>query len=194
MSAQPLPRMSVEEYLEFDRNSEFRYEYFDGFVYAMSGGTLPHNLIAANLIRRLGNALEGKGCAVVGGSLRVQVSPRRDYFYPDVVVVCGEMRIADDRQDTLLNPTLVIEVLSKSTESLDRGLKATRYRALASVREYVLVSQTEPRVEVFERLAEGKWDFREVAGSDAVCEFHRVGCEIPLSRIYELVTFSVTDN
>src|ERR1700684_3103198 len=121
MSAQPHARLTEEQYLMVERAAEFKSEYYDGYMYAMSGGSASHVQIAGNLTRELGVALRQKPCGVMQSDLRVRVPPARFYTYPDVTVVCGEMRFADDQKDTLLNPTLLIEVLSPSTESHDRA-------------------------------------------------------------------------
>jgi Uma2 family endonuclease len=186
MSAQPITRMTAEEYLAAERAAEFRSEYYDGCVYAMAGTSFPHSLITTNLSGELRQALRRR-CFVMSIDARVRVSPEKVFTYPDVVVVCGEPKFADDQKDTLLNPTLIIEVLSPSTEAHDRGFKFARYRELESLREYVLVSQTEPRVEKFTRQAGGQWVLSDYVGLEAVCRFESVGCEVALADIYENV-------
>jgi Uma2 family endonuclease len=189
MSAQPQPRLAPEQYLEIDRASEFRNEYYNGRMYAMSGGSHPHAIVIGNLIRHLGNALVKRPCLVTASDLRVRVAPAGLYTYPDVVVVCGEPRYADNQIDTLLNPILLIEVLSPSTEAYDRGFKSAQYRTLESLQEYALVSQAEPRVEVFRRQEGGHWLLSEFVGSEAVCRFESVGASVTLGEVYENVTF-----
>lgn len=187
MSAHPVTRMTAEEYLAAERAAELRSEYYDGCVYAMAGTSFPHSLITTNLTRELSQALR-KRCFVMSSDARVRVSPGRVFTYPDVVVVCGEPRFADDQKDTLLNPTLIVEVLSPSTEAHGRGFKFAKYRELESLREYVLVSQTEPRVEKFVRQAGGQWVLSEYVGLEAVCRFESVDCEVALADIYESVS------
>jgi Uma2 family endonuclease len=189
MSAQPHPRLTPEEYLELDRASEIRNEYYDGRMYAMSGGTHLHGIIIGNLTRELGIALEKRPCTVSPAHVRVQVERGGLYTYPDVVVVCGETRYRDNRRDTVLNPVLLIEVLSPSTEAYDRGFKAAQYRTLESLQEYALVSQSEPRVEVFRRSGNAEWVLTEFTGLEASARFRSVDCVIPLARIYDKVTF-----
>jgi Uma2 family endonuclease len=121
--------------------------------------------------------------------VRVRVDPGGLYTYPDVVVVCGEPIYADNQRDTLLNPVLLVEVPSPSTEAYDRGFKSAQYRTMASLQEYVLVSQTEPRVEVFRRRAEGDWLLSESIGLDSFCRLESVGCTLSLAAVYENVTF-----
>jgi Uma2 family endonuclease len=188
MSAQPQPRLTPEEYLELDRASPYRNEYFDGRMYAMAGGTHRQSVVISNLARELGNALKKRPCLISVADARVRTSGRL-YTYSDVAVVCGPPKFADDRKDTLLNPVLVIEVLSPSTEAHDRGLKFGQYRQLESLVEYALVSQEEPRVEIFRRQPSGDWLLSESTGLDASCRFASVDCSIALAEIYDKVTF-----
>ncbi|MFN0170308.1 MAG: Uma2 family endonuclease [Bryobacteraceae bacterium] len=184
MSALPHPRITPEQYLEIERAAETKSEYYDGQMYAMSGGSYTHALIIGNLTAALHGALRTRGCSVVPNDLRVRVAEDGLYTYPDVVVVCAQPRFADDQKDTLLNPTLLIEALSPSTESKDRGFKFAQYRRIESLREYVLVSQEEARVECFARQASGQWLLAEFVGLDAVCHLESVDCDLPLSEIY----------
>lgn len=190
MSAQPLPRITPEQYLAMERAAEFKSEYFEGQVYAMAGGTYPHARIITNVSGALWQELKQKPCTVTSSEARLRVSPGGLYTYPDVMVVCGEANFADDQKDTLLNPTLIVKVLSKSTEANDRGFKFAQFRKLESVREYVLVSQGEPRVETFHRQADGRWVLSEYAGLDAVCRFESLDCQVLLSDIYHKVSFT----
>jgi Uma2 family endonuclease len=191
MSAQPQPRLTVEQYLELDRASEFRNEYYSGRMYAMSGGSPTHAILIASIGRELGIGLKKGSCQVATSNLRVRVSSGGLYTYPDVVVVCGKIKVADDDKDTLLNPILLLEVLSPSTEAYDRGFKFAQYRLIESLQEYALVSQTEPRVEVFRRQPGGNWLFSEAVGLDKLCRFDSVDCAIPLAEIYDKVTFEI---
>ena len=130
-----------EEYIALERKAHFKSEYFDGHIIAMSGASRQHNLIVTNISGELHVQFKGRGCEVYTNDMRVRPSPRDTYVYPDVVVVCGEPEFEDDVFDTLLNPILIVEVLSPSTERRDRGEKFTRYKHLAALQEYVLVSQ-----------------------------------------------------
>jgi Uma2 family endonuclease len=190
MSAQAQPRLTPEQYLDAERSAELRHEYFDGQMYAMSGASYQHGQIVGNLTTELSNALKRRPCSVVPNDLRLRVSPDGLYTYPDVIVICGEPRFADDRFDTLLNPALIVEVLSPSTEAYDRGFKSAQYRTVESLEEYALVSQAEPRVEVFRRQPGGHWLLSEAIGIEAVCHFESLDCAVPLSDIYAKVTFS----
>jgi Uma2 family endonuclease len=187
MSARPHARLTEEEYLEIERATEFRNEYYDGNMYAMSGGSATHAFIIANVARALGNALDDKPCRIASSDFRVRVPPERFYTYPDVVVVCDPIQLF--QKDTLLNPILLIEVLSPSTESRDRGFKFDRYRAIDSLQEYALVSQFEPHVEVFRRHEAGKWLFSVFKGLEETCTFESIGVTVPLSEICRKVEF-----
>jgi Uma2 family endonuclease len=194
MSAQPQPRLTPEQYLEIERAAQFRSEYYGGRMYAMSGGTYFHALIIANLSGEIRNALKGRPCMVTSSDLRVQVERGGLYTYPDVVVACGERRFLDKYRDILLNPTLLVEVLSPSSESYDRGFKAAQYRTVDSLQEYALVSQAEPRVEVFRRQDGGTWLFSEAVGLESAARFESLGCTVALSEIYANVTFGGEEN
>jgi Uma2 family endonuclease len=193
MSAQPQPRLTPEQYLEIERAAQFRSEYYNGRMYAMSGASYRHVMIISSLSRRLQNALEAGRCSVGTNDLRVRVSPAGLYTYPDLVVICGEPKFADNRADTVLNPTLIVEVLSPSTEAYDRGFKFAQYRTLESLQEYGLVSQSEPRVEIFRRQPSGDWLLSESAGMEAICRFDSAGCTIAVKDIYDKVTFGGED-
>jgi Uma2 family endonuclease len=188
MSAQSQPRLTPEQYLESERAAEFRSEYYCGQIYAIAGGSYQHAQIVGGMVREFGNALKKPACAVVPTDLRLCVSPE-GYTYPDVVVICGDPRFADNQQDTLLNPTLIVEVLSPSTEAYDRGFKFAQYRTVQSLEEYVLVAQAEPRVEVFRRQHDGHWLLSEAFGLESVCRFDSLDCSLALADIYDKVTF-----
>lgn len=189
MSAQPSARMTEEEYLAIERAAEFKSEYYDGHMYAMAGASASHAQITGNLTAVLWTALRDKPCGVMPNDLRVRVPPARFYTYPDVAVVCGSMRFADDQKDTLLNPTVLIEALSASTQSRDRGFKFGCYREIESLQEYVLVSQFLPRVEIFRRQQSNQWLFVVSTGLESACTFESVGATIPLSEIHHRIEF-----
>ena len=187
MSAQPNPRLTPEQYLAIDREAELRSEYYDGEMFEISAATYAHALTSTNLTILLGVALKPHGCTVVSSSLRVRASAGRSYCYPDLAVICGEPRFADDQKDTVVNPVLIIEVLSKSTEANDRGFKFAQYRQIESVQEYVLVSVVEPRIEIFRRGPTDGWIFHDVSVPGAVCEFTSVGVKFALADVYKNV-------
>jgi Uma2 family endonuclease len=188
VAANPHPRIPPEEYLELDRASEHKHEYYNGEMFAMSGGSPRHAVIAANLIREFGIAVETKGCLVATSDLRVRAAPSGLYTYPDLTVYCGDLRFAEGTNDTIVNPALLVEVLLPSSESHDRGLKWEQYRQIESLRDYVLVSQDRPRVEGYARQTQG-WLFTEFIGSDARCRFPGLGCEIDARQIYRGIQF-----
>lgn len=195
MSAQPhpRPRLTPEQYLEIERASAEKSEYYKGHVYARSGGSYRHALIIGGLVREFGNALKKRSCSVVPSDLRLRVSPDGLYTYPDVVVICGDPKFADDQGDTLLNPTLIVEVLSPSTEAYDRGFKSQQYRTIESLEEYALVSQFEPRVEMYRRHSGGQWLLTEAFGLQAICRIQSLDCSVPLAEIYDKLTFNADD-
>lgn len=179
-------RLTPAEYLAFERESEVRHEYIDGEIYAMAGGSFEHSLIIGNLIRELGTALKGRHCFVCPTDMRIRIAASTRYTYPDVAVVCGEPRFEGDRRDILLNPLVIVEVLSESTERYDRGAKFAHYRTLPSLADYVLVSQTEPLVEHFHHTADGGWVLHVFAGGDALT-LASLDCSIPIAEIYDKV-------
>jgi Uma2 family endonuclease len=189
MSANPEPRITEEEYLERERAAEFRSDYYAGAVYAMSGASWIHGALVQNLSWLLQTALRGRNCSVRTTDTRVHASGKL-YTYPDVVVVCGEPKFLDNRTDTIMNPVLIIEVLSQSTEAYDRGAKATQYRRMESLQELVFVAQIEPRIEIYRKRSENEWVLSESAGLESTCRFESIDCELPLSGIYDRVTFT----
>ena len=178
--------VSPEEYLERERRAEYKSEYFAGEIVAMAGAKRKHNLISSNVAVSLGVQLRDKPCEMYSNDMRVQADGEKQYSYPDVVVVCGEPQFRDGREDTLLNPTVVVEVLSPSTESRDRGEKFLRYRQIASLTDYILISQNERRVEQFTKQPDGSWRLVETAEDGAV-SLEAVGCTLALDDVYNKV-------
>lgn len=185
MSVEPHRRVSIEDYLAAERRAETKSEYLDGEVFAMSGASRSHNLVALNAAAALHGQLKGRPCETYAGDMRVHIPATGLYTYPDVTVVCGEPRFDDSELDTLLNPTLLIEVLSPSTEGYDRGKKFAHYRTLESLREYVLVAQEEARVELFTRQDDGHWLLSEASRLDEAIPLASIGCELRLADVYE---------
>lgn len=182
--------MTPSDYLLLERQAESKSEYLNGRIYAMSGASRNHNRITVNLARRLGNQLGGSSCEPFVNDMRVKVSPTGLYTYPDAVIVCGEPRFEDQQVDTLLNPTVIIEVLSDSTEAYDRGDKFAHYRTLASLTDYLLVAQNRPRIEHYVRQADGQWLYSAADDLEAQVEIATVGCVLRLAEVYERVTFA----
>lgn len=177
--------LSADEYLERERRGETKHELVHGIAIAMAGGTPKHNAIAANVIIALGQRLRGRRCLVFPGDQRVHVEATGLFTYPDVTVVCESPRFHTNGRDTLVNPRVVIEVLSSSTEAYDRGAKFAHYQSISSLEEYVLVSQTQKRVEHFRRLETGQWLLTVSEEDAAVLVLPALGCEIPLAELYE---------
>jgi Uma2 family endonuclease len=187
MSTLPKKTLTEEEYLAIERAAERKSEYLNGEMFLMSGASPRHVGIVTNLVRELSTALRGRPCWVFSTDLRLWVSPTGLYTYPDVLVGCGELRFADDRNDTLLNPSLVVEVLSQSTEDWDRGGKFAHYRTLDSVSDYLLVAQDRHHVELFSRQADGRWLFWETGGEGEAVELPALGIRLSLAEIYARV-------
>jgi Uma2 family endonuclease len=187
VSSRPDRWISPELYLEAERRAEHKSEYLDGRVSALSGASRRHNLIVVNLVRELSQQLRGRPCEVYGSDMRLKVSETGLYTYPDVTVVCGDPRLEDRHADVLLNPTLLVEVLSRTTERHDRGRKAEHYRRIPSLQEYLLVSQTEPHVERYRRHGEREWLLSEVDGLEATVGLDSIGCRLVLAEVYERV-------
>ncbi|HLG17817.1 MAG TPA: Uma2 family endonuclease [Blastocatellia bacterium] len=184
MVSKPNDLLSREEYLALERNSEFKSEYFAGQVFAMAGGNRRHNLVAGNLNRILGNQLLERPCSVYNGDMRVKIASIGKYTYPDVSVACAEEQFEDAEEDTLLNPVVIIEVLSKSTEVYDRGKKWEHYQRIESLREYLLVSQAPYRIEQYVRQSDGSWSYRQYDGESQVVTLESVACSLPLAEVY----------
>lgn len=185
----PTERLSEAEYLEIERQAEFKSEYFGGQMFAMSGGTRWQSIISANVGRELGNALKGRGCVVFESNLRVKVEATGLYTYPDVSVACEEQRFANDEMDTLLNPTMIVEVLSDSTEKYDRGEKFRQYQQIESLKEYMLVSQHVPRVELFVRQGDGTWLLYQANGLEEKITSPTLGVTLEMREIFANVKF-----
>jgi len=194
MAAEPHAGMTVEEYLAFERASEEKHEYRDGEIVAMVGASYAHNTIVGNIFASLRARLRGGTCRVNFSDLRVQIPGGRFYTYPDLTVFCGQPRFSDDRQDTLLNPQIIIEVLSPSTEGYDRGMKLRHYRSIESLREYVLIEQGSQRIEHFVQQGNDLWLLSGISGPDATLHLPTLDCAIPFAEVYEEVVFPATDD
>ena len=187
-SAATKKRFSPQEYLALERKSETRNEYYSGEIFAMAGASREHNLIVANLLREIGNQLEDRPCESYPSDMRVYIEATGLYTYPDVTVVCGEPQFQDREVDTLLNPKVIIEVLSPTTEAYDRGVKFRHYRRIGSLREFVLISQDRMMVEQYRRQG-NDWILSDVSEPDEVLNLESIGCQIPLDRIYAKIEF-----
>ncbi len=195
MSALPHKRyveMTEEEYLAFERASEFKHEYRGGVVIDMTGASRRHNLICLRTAAMLDTQLRGRPCEVYANDMRVKVRQAKLYTYPDIVAVCGEPRFADDTFDMLINPTLIIEVLSSSTESYDRGEKFQQYRKLISLQDYILISQSQPHIERYTRQEDDSWQMTEAQGLETSIELTSIACTLNLAEVYERIDFTDT--
>jgi Uma2 family endonuclease len=185
MATEPVRHLSPQDYLAFERRAETKHEYVGGEVFAMAGASPRHNLIVANIVADLVAQLRSGPCRTFPSDQRVAVSPDGPFYYPDIVALYEEPRLLEPERDTLLNPEVVIEVLSPSTEAFDRGLKFSHYREIPSLREVVFVAQDAVRVEHFARREDGQWLFSDHAGLEAVVELPALGCRLELARVYD---------
>lgn len=175
--------VGVDGYLAAERRAEIKHELWGGEVFAMAGASFAHNKIVANVVAELRQRLRDRRCDVLPSNLRVFVASKPGIVYPDATVVCGEPRFRDDERDVLVNPTLVVEVLSEGTERFDRGDKFAGYRSVESIRQVVLVSQHVRRVEVYSRADAGRWMMEEAVG-EGVVRLESIDCEVALDEVY----------
>jgi Uma2 family endonuclease len=178
---------SAKEYLAMERASEIKHQYYQGEIFAMTGASFSHNTIVSNLLRNLGNHFEDGPCRALASDQRVKVEATGLYTYPDLTVLCGEPQFEDKVFDTLLNPKVIVEVLSDSTEAYDRGRKFSHYRTIDSLEEYVLVSQSDYHVEVFSKQANGQWLLSEARGRESDIFLRAIDCLLKLDKVYEKV-------
>jgi Uma2 family endonuclease len=190
MSWQPTTFVSPEEYLAQERLAEHKSDYSQGEVFAIAGASRRHVWIAANMLGNLWQQLKGKPCRASGSDFRLRVTPTGLYTYPDVMVVCGEPQFADDQKDTVLNPVLIVEVLSESTRNYDRGWKFQHYRKLPSLIEYLMIEQDQPHIEHWTRQPENHWDFVEIDDLAQGLELTSIGCVLPLTDVYDKIDWS----
>jgi Uma2 family endonuclease len=192
VSSQPKPFLTEAEYLEIERKAERKSEYYQGEMYAMAGALEPHNVLAINLSAILHAQLRQSTCRVYGSDMRVRVSATGLYTYPDVSVVCEKPRFADEQSDTLLNPVLIAEVLSPSTEAYDRGRKFEHYRAVESLADYLLVAQDRVHVDLYTRQQDGRWVLSEAGRLEDILELPSIGCRLALADLYEKVDLTAS--
>lgn len=191
MSTVPVRRYTPEEYLERERSAAYKSQYYRGDIFAMSGASREHLRIAGDLFVYLSNALRDRPCEVFNSDLRVNVQESGLYTYPDLTVVCSEPHFEDRHVDTLLNPLILVEVLSSSTEAYDRGAKASQYRKIPSLRELVLIASESLHVERYHREEDGEWRLWESTDRAAALPLVSIGLEVPLAEIYRRVEFPV---
>ncbi len=184
--------LTPEEYLVLERKTTLKSEYLSGEIVAMSGASHPHNLITMNIANGLYNQLADRGCQVFASDMRVGINAGDSYFYPDVSVVCDNPRFEDNEFDTLINPTVVVEVLSQSTETNDKGEKFTRYKQLESLQEYILISQDQIRVEHYFRQG-SIWKSDELTSLEDILLLTSVDAELPMQQVYRFVKIDNSD-
>ncbi|MCB1190085.1 MAG: Uma2 family endonuclease [Leptospiraceae bacterium] len=183
--------ISESEYIALEENSKYKNEYFNGQIYAMAGASENHNIIATNILSELRFQLKKKDCIVYGSDMRVKVKKTGLYTYPDISIACGDRKFSGEKPDTLLNPIVIIEILSDSTEAFDRGGKFAHYRQLDSLYEYILVSQTEKKIEKFLRNHTGKWELTETTMEALEMELLSVDCKLLIEEVYEKTDFTI---
>jgi Uma2 family endonuclease len=191
MSSQAQKHYTPEEYLALERQAQGKSEYDAGAIFAMAGASRWHNLIVANVVGELRSQLKGRPCTTYPSHMRVKISPTGLYTYPDVIVVCGEAQFEDNQQDTWLNPTLIVEVLSESTEAYDRGGKFAHYRKLPSLMEYVLITQTKPHIEHYVRQPDNRWLLSEADSLPNTVHLPSIDCHLALAEVYDKVDIVV---
>lgn len=174
------------EYLALEEKAEFRSEYNDGLIVAMAGGTLDHAQITSNISRHFGNRLSDS-CTSLTTDVKVRVENHQKFYYPDVLIICGEPVFYEKRNDTIINPILIVEVLSENTEAKDRGEKMLAYRTLDSLHEYVLISQDKAIVEQYTKNADGNWIHKATIGLKSKVKFESIEVELELDEIYQRV-------
>jgi Uma2 family endonuclease len=189
MASNPRQRVTPEEYLELERNAEFKSEYLDGQIYAMAGSSPEHSAITFNLSVEVGTQLRGKPCQGFSSDMEIRTSYDGLYAYPDLSIICGEPTFQDEKRDVLLNPKVIFEVLSPSTERFDRGAKFLRYQIIESFTDYVLIAQDEARVEHFIRQADGSWRYLIVRGLASRLHIASLDCVVSLTGLYDKISF-----
>ena len=190
MASNPKHSYTPEEYLSLERKARHKSQYYAGEIFAMSGASREHNVIVLNIATALSTQLEEKDCEIYAVDMRVKTPNGMLYTYPDVVVVCGKPQFEDSSTDTLLNPSLILEVLSPSTETYDRTKKFEDYRNIESLKEYVLVAQKERRITQFVKQVNGGWIFHEFCKANDLVHFDSIDCKLTLERAYRRVEFS----
>jgi Uma2 family endonuclease len=191
VSTQPKTLLTPEEYLGIEREAEYKSEYYDCVMYAREGARAPHDRIKSNVYGELGNAFRLRRCLGFTSDMRVGTVARH-YTYPDACALCGEPRFLDERQDTLLNPSLIVEVLSQSTEACDRGRKFELYQSISSFREYLLLALDRVHADHYVRQPGGLWLLASAGGLDDVMVLESVGRSLKLADLYEKVEFDAT--
>ena len=184
MSALPQRKLTVAEYLEIERAAEIKSEFYNGEMFAMAGGSKAHNLIASNVGFVLNLHLRQRDCLVFGSDMRVKIERINKYTYPDISVTCGKQIFEEESDDALLNPVLIVEILSPSTSDYDHRDKFQHYQFLKSLQEYIVISQNSCRLEQYVRELDWQWKYRIYSSLDDVVKLESIDCELPLREVY----------
>lgn len=184
MSTQKIEKLTPEEYLNIERNAEFKSEYYNGEMFALAGASYVHNRITRNISKALGLQLKGKDCEEFQSDLKIKEQISGLFTYPDVVVICGEPEFYDDEKDVVVNPTVIMEVLSKSTETYDRGFKFELYRRIDTLKDYFMVSQDKISIEYYTRNDDDSWILKEYKDLNQSIEIKSTGCILELKDVY----------
>jgi Uma2 family endonuclease len=190
MSANPTTFVTPEEYLELELEAEYKSEYFNGEIFAIARPSARHTWIVTNVSGGFWQQLKGKPCRVASNELRLRVTPTGLYTYPDVMVICGNVEVAAEQNDTVLNPVVIVEVLSKSTQDYDRGQKFEHYRTLPSLIDYLTVAQDRPHVVHYTRQSEHSWLLEEFADLGQSIPLPSIGCVLPLAEVYDKIDWT----
>lgn len=184
---EPAPKynyITPDEYLAMERESGEKHEYYDGFVIAMSGARLTHNQIEVNIISLIGNHLKDKECQVLPSNMRVSTPNRDAYMYPDATIVCGEPELEDDKFDSLLNPSVIFEIWSPSTQKYDTGYKLLHYKNIPSLNEYIMIDATKRFIQIVRKQTDGAWRFEDIDSSDGNLFIETIGLSISFDDLY----------
>jgi Uma2 family endonuclease len=190
MLAQEKNEMTPEEYLAIERDSDIKSEYFGGEIFAMAGASREHNKISTNIVRVLGNQLLEKPCSIFASDMKVKMKEIKKYTYPDIVVVCGNEEYDDEYNDILINPIVIIEILSDSTEAYDRGDKFSHYQFISTFSEYILVSQYIRKIEKFLRQKNDTWIYSKYEKAEDIVSIESIKCNLPVHEVYREVKLS----
>lgn len=189
MITQEIKKLSPQKYLDIERKSEFKSEYYNGEMFALAGASLNHNRICGNIHVSLANQFRDKNCEVFQSDLRIKVQESGLFTYPDIVIICGEPEFYDEQRDTVTNPEVIMEVLSISTEGYDRGLKFELYRRLNTLKDYLLISQGKIAIEYYSKNPDNSWTLKEYNNlSQQIC-IQSINCNLDLKEVYSKVEF-----
>ncbi len=183
---------SIEEYLALEEESIQRHEFFKGEIFAMSGGSIDHGAISVNWTSEIRSKTKGSNCRGFNSDVKVHIESEEAFVYPDASIVCGEVELYNEKNHTILNPAVIIEVLSESTEAYDRGFKFHRYPKIPSLQEYIITSQTIPNVEVYRKEENGWTSYQRYSKMEESVLIRSLGISVPMSEIYYQVNFSPT--